>query len=800
MKTEYTGPPYLAMWHEVLQRGLRTSVWRAGYELRKRLGLVESYFRTEPMGADELCGLFTPPLSSVAELRRVVHQGLAKRFLIPPDGRERYGQAIRQFCPGGLDALLSAADEVCRGRFGLMGQTFDFAGGPIDWHLSPETGRSWPRLRWNRIRLRGADAAGDVKYTWELNRHQCWPTLGRAYWLTGDDRYAEAWVRQIGSWLDNNPPEIGVNWLSNLEHALRILNWWVTLAMFLPAPELSDDLLARIIGTTVLKARHILADLDYSRINMPNNHLLGDCMGLAVMGLTLPELAESARWREVGLGTLWNEAKRQIHPDGASFECAVSYHRFVAYFYTVVVLLCRKSGVAVPDLVERRLQGMFEFVLHLRRPEGSMPSIGDWDDGRAIVLSEPSPDDFRPMLSTGAVLFDRPDMAWAAGRLDEETIWLLGPQAGEAFASLKRSPPRGPGRAFPQGGYFISRSGWSDQAYYAVIRNGPFDSHTHADLLNIELSALGRPILVDPGTYTYNGPWPWRTYFRSARAHNALIVDGQGQALAHRVFRWLFPPTGRTLCWQQHDNGTGPFDATASVDADGGGRWPPSEKGYGQGTCPVDYYEGEHNGFRRLPGRPVHRRVALAVRGEYWLVLDILLGRGSHEVELPLHFHPSMDLTVETQRLHAISESGVGATVVVCASSALDIGTARGREDPIDGWFSPGYGRKVPSTTVRVRTRTPLPMWVAWLVAPFRGQVAGASLYLADGSGAAPFDLDIPLHLTIELGGTTDDFYYSAASAPVVTKVADGFAVPVGAAWVRRKAGTGSPTARWSKI
>ena len=36
--------------------------------------------------------------------------------------------------------------------------------------------------------------------------------------------------------------------------------------------KLSDELVCRIVGTMILKARHILADLDYSRINMPNNH------------------------------------------------------------------------------------------------------------------------------------------------------------------------------------------------------------------------------------------------------------------------------------------------------------------------------------------------------------------------------------------------------------------------------------------------------------------------------------------------------------------------------------------------
>jgi hypothetical protein len=721
MNTEYTGPRALAMWNEIRQRGLRASAWRAGYELRKRLGLVESSFRALPLSPTELAGLFRPALTSARDLRTRVQHRLNQAFFITPEGRPSYVDAIRRMNACRHDDLLTAADAVCRGHFDLMGHAFDFTDRPIDWHVSPDTGRSWPRIRWNRITLYGPSAAGDIKFTWELNRHQFWPTLGRAAWLTGDTRYAETWVRQMTGWLDDNPPEIGVNWLSNLEHAVRLLNWWVALAFFADSPALSDDLLARIVGTLVLKARHILADLDYSRINMANNHLLGDAMGLAVMGLMLPDLSEADHWRDVGLTTLWREAARQIHPDGTSFECAISYHRFVAYFYVVVLCLCRRAGVDVPDLVVRRLEAMVDFVLNLRRPDGGMPSIGDWDDGRTLVLSEQALDNFRPMLSTGAVLFNRPDFARAAGRLDEETLWLLGPTAAETFNSLGPDPAPRTSRAFPHGGYYISRSDDSDQAHYAVLRNGPFDSHTHADLLHVEMAAFGRPILVDPGTCTYNGPWEWRTYFRSSRAHNALLVDGQGQALAHRNFRWLFPPRGTTRAWQT------------------------------ESSPPIDFYEGEHDGFRRLRGRPLHRRSVLAARGRYWLVLDRLLGALAHRIELRLHFHPEMEVTLLDQGLQAASRDAVGATIALCASAPLDIATARGQTHPIDGWYSPGYGRKEPATTASITLTANAPAWIAWLVVPYRGHPRQNSLRPLDDGRSEP------VTLRVEVDGSAHD-------------------------------------------
>ncbi|MBN1347504.1 MAG: alginate lyase family protein [Phycisphaerae bacterium] len=768
MQTEYPGSRLRALLQEIRQRGLGASAWRAGYELKKRLGLTASYFRAEPLESAELCSQFDPPVAGLEELRRRLHERLARVFLISPDAREDYVRAVRRWCPDRIAALRAAADEVARCRFHFMGHTFDFHGGPIDWHWAPERGTSWPRLPWSRISLYGPGVPGDVKLTWELNRHQFWPTLARAYWLTGEDRYVEAWIAQITSWLDDNPPEIGVNWFSNLEHAIRIVNWWIALGMFLPAPQLSDDLVGRILGTMVLKARHIVADLDHTRINMPNNHLLGDSMGLAVMGLLLPDLPESHRWRELGLETLWSEAQRQIHPDGASFECAISYHRFVAYFYVLTAGLCEKIGVEVPDLVRRRLEGMFEFAMHLRRPDGGMPSIGDWDDGRTVVLSEQALSDFRPMLSTGAVLFGRSDMAHSAGRLDEETLWLVGPEAGETFDELTPRPPDGTSRCFSDGGYFISRTDWTDQAFYCVVRNGPFESHTHADLLNVEMAAFGEPLVVDPGTYTYNGPWAWRTYFRSARAHNALLVDGRGQTFAHRIFRWLWPPQGQTLAWHAGQR--------------------------------VDYYEGQHDGFRHLAGGLVHRRVVLTVRGEYWLVLDGLLGRGEHEAELRLQLAPTLDVAEQEGLLFLTGPGGVGATISTWCSRAARIGIARGEEAPISGWYSPGYGVKTETTTVSLSASGELPLWIAWLVKPSRGAPAPVRLRPPEdrghGTGGVPMTR---VRLRIEGPEATDVFVYRPAAEPVKTFVAPGLEVPVGSAWARLDSRTGEVRASWSR-
>ena len=52
----------------------------------------------------------------------------------------------------------------------------------------------------------------------------------------------------------------------------------------------------------------------------------------------------------------------------------------------------------------------------------------------------------------------------------------------------------------------------------------PAHAHAHADALSFQLWWRGRPVVADPGTYTYE-PGADRDWFRSTRAHSTVRVD-----------------------------------------------------------------------------------------------------------------------------------------------------------------------------------------------------------------------------------------------------------------------------------
>ena len=681
MDSEYHGSRLLLRWHEVRAMGLGRAAWRAGYELRKRLGLVSRDHRPDPDDPAAVLAELTNQFASEEDLLAHFRGGGEGTFYFEDADRAAYVDAVRSV--GAERATVAAADEVCEHRFRLLGQTFDFAGGEIDWHHEPQSSGSWPRVHWHRVDIRSPQRLGDIKFTWELNRHQFWPTLGRAYWLTGDEKYPREWVDQFRSWSRQNPPDVGVNWASNLEHALRIVSWWMSARLMIHAPSVTGKTLTRLVGLLVRKARHIVSDLAYSRINMANNHLIGDAMGLAVLGLAVPELRDAEQWRRTGLDMMWAEAMTQVYADGASFESSASYHRFVLQFYLLAIALCDRAAVPVPPDVRKRVERMADFVAAAIRSDGTLGQFGDFDNGLAYRLNEASVQDFRPVLSTAAVLFGRGDFKRAAGPLDAETLWLLGPSAVEAFESLSDDPAAPTRRAFPRGGLFIDRDSAAGRRHL-MIRNGPFTSHTHADLLSVNLFAAGRPVLVDSGTYTYNGPWPWRTAFRTTRAHNTVTVDGQGQALAHRAFRWLLAPK-----------------AVNHFFADEG---------------PL-VFDGRHSGYLRLG--VTHRRILLGIDDDAWLCLDLLEGTGEHAVGV--HWHFAADLTASKlpgEPGTVIGRRGRQEAVTLSAAATADLAAeiVRGEDNPPAGWYSAEYGVKTPACEVTFAADARMPLCVATVI------------------------------------------------------------------------------------
>jgi len=336
---------------------------------------------------------------------------------------------------------------------------------------------------------------------------------------------------------------------------------------------------------------------------------------------------------------------------------------------------------------------MLDFLLAVRRPDGSLPSIGDADGGWLLPLSERGPADLRGIFSTAAAWFSRPDYAWAAGGLAPEALWLLGEEGHDAFRALTPSPPaRAASSLFVEGGYAVMRSDWSPQAHQLIFDFGPLgcpvsSGHGHADLLAIQCSVFGEPVIVDPGTCVYSEP-VWRNRMRVTSAHSTITIDGQEQAEPVGPFSWKQRPRAQPLRWST--------------------------------TSSLELAAGSHEAYARLPDPVRHHRQVLFIEKRFWIVIDDLDGAAEHRVDLRFQLAP-MQVRQEPGSegwTRALTPGGRALLFRTFSTHPLALSIHTGEMEPPRGWISLDYGQLQPAPLLVYTAQGHLPMRIVTLLFP----------------------------------------------------------------------------------
>jgi hypothetical protein len=586
-------------------------------------------------------------------------------------------QLMGQRLPSYADHIVAGAEKVCAHHFNLLGYEGLDYGPSIDWHMDRVHGITAPRKAFHLVRYLDFEEVGDSKVTWELNRHQHFVLLAKAYRLTGNDRYAQEILSQWRDWHAANPYAIGINWASSLEVAFRSLSWMWMYFLLEGTPALDTGFRREWLRAQALNGRHIERYL--STYFSPNTHLLGEGVGLFFLGTLCPELSGAARWKAKGWQIVREEARRQVNSDGLHFEQSTYYHVYALDMLLHAALLAVVNRQSLPKELEQTLERMLNALCKIGLA-ASPPRFGDDDGGRLFDPGRNRNEHLLDPLAAGAVLFDRGDFKKLAGNLREETIWLLGASGVEKWDRIETETPHVPATsvAFESSGVYVLASGDSQ----LIVRGGPSvrqsSGHNHADGLSICLHHRGQQLLIDPGTREYVGPGRQRDLFRGTAMHNTLRVEGKDQRETAGPFSWKNQARVLTEKWIRGDSFT--------------------------------LFVGSHDGYERLPSPAVHRRWIVAIDHGIFLVRDVV--EGKRDQRLDINWHLSPQLRHVREHIFTFENATHGLAIL----PALEHGWT---EQISEGSYSPVYGQAGGATVFNVSARVSLPAEFITLLAPF---------------------------------------------------------------------------------
>lgn len=405
--------------------------------------------------------------------------------------------------PGGFDIAASP----CRLSF----ETYN-------WHAEHRSQREWPKKFFGLIDFRENNPVGDVRTTWETSRLQMLVTAALHYRSARpEDRqiYADHIIATFLSWERENPYLCGVNYISAMECALRIVS--ISVSFDIIRADVPDEVWTRVANLVTQHANLVYHRI--SRFSSAGNHTVSEAGGLVFAGLLFREHADAARWRERGLQALEHELPRQILEDGGGLEQASGYLKLITEMGLLTNVLLQSQQRTFSAATLDKLHAAQHFLAVLHYSDNDLFLFGDADDSYALS----------PYLA-----FIRPARAAAAqsaqGSVDD---WQLHRFPAAGLTSLD----------------WQLRSGDRVQLLFHHHNLGmpPLFAHGHAAALALQLAVNGREILLDCGTFAYNSGGGWRQYLRGTRAHNTVAVQSADQSTQLSNFQWAHDVTVQLL-------------------------------------------------------------------------------------------------------------------------------------------------------------------------------------------------------------------------------------------------------------
>ena len=303
--------------------------------------------------------------------------------------------------------------------------------------------------------------------------------LAIKYKITHDIMWYQLWKEYLESWIEHPV----VDCFESYTISMLIPNILICIEIFKEELQKDNYFWQKISSNLYAQYRYLWNNMEYRLLA---NHFFENIKAVIISALYF----EEQNIYKKALKKLYLELQEQILEDGLHYELSFMYHHIVLEGLLRVVkamLSCEKEDDA--ESLRGIIIKMAESMCSLEKGIGRIPLFND--SGNNVAKS------LQALKSTVEEIYQ-------CRLRDDYTVFYKS----------------GYGKIYNGNAALIFDSGSLGPKYMS--------GHSHCDCLSFELFIDKKPLFVNSGTYLYQGKE--RSYFRSSKAHNTIMIDSREQA------------------------------------------------------------------------------------------------------------------------------------------------------------------------------------------------------------------------------------------------------------------------------
>ncbi|GAM16233.1 heparinase II/III domain-containing protein [Mesobacillus selenatarsenatis] len=418
--------------------------------------------------------------------------------------------------------IVLLADNAIEGKIkGFSSVELDY-GSPINWHFNPITKNEVDKsLKWYQIPDFDPER-GDIKVIWEASRFTHFFYFIRAYMITKNRKYFDAFSNQLNYWLQENVYPYGSNYKCGQEATLRMINVLITYSAFKSyglVTSKDDENVRHLVEGSYKK---ILSNFFYAHKCIKNNHTLSEITGLII--------GAWACGNDKGLKRAYvlldKEIQNQFLQDGGYIQYSFNYQRFALQIMEFVLNISNQTKIQISNRSKELIKKSAYLIYQLQDQTGDVPNYGSNDGALIFPVTSCGYRDFRPVVNTIISLIEGKRI-FENGDYDEELMWF----GKRNMEDLSTTTVDRKSASFNESGFYSLRH---DNGFLMTVLQNYETRPAQMDQLHIDLWHRGINVFCDSGTYSYATDIGKKMAL--TRAHNTAVIQGREQMKKHGPF------------------------------------------------------------------------------------------------------------------------------------------------------------------------------------------------------------------------------------------------------------------------